>query len=155
MDRGRPRFRQDFSCPVLLRCHAHAVSSFSLTGLSPSLVALSSSLPLTRCFLTALGVVHPRQHNPSTPHMQRYTPYTHPVWAPPLSLAATQGIPVGFFSSGYLDGSVHRVFLRTAMCSPYGTEHSSSVGYPIRLSADRRMFAPPRSFSQLTTAFIV
>ena len=35
------------------------------------------------------------------------------VWAPPVSLAATSGIDVSFFSSGYLDASVHRVPLRT------------------------------------------
>ena len=32
-----------------------------------------------------------------------------PVWALPFSLAATPGIDVSFFSSGYLDVSVHRV----------------------------------------------
>ena len=32
-----------------------------------------------------------------------------PVWALPISLAATLGITVVFFSSGYLDVSVHRV----------------------------------------------
>ena len=32
-----------------------------------------------------------------------------PVWAPSLSLAATQEIDVSFFSSGYLDVSVRRV----------------------------------------------
>ena len=32
-----------------------------------------------------------------------------PVWALPVSLAATPGIDVSFFSSGYLDVSVHRV----------------------------------------------
>ena len=31
------------------------------------------------------------------------------VWALPLSLAATEGIDVSFFSSGYLDVSVPRV----------------------------------------------
>ena len=31
------------------------------------------------------------------------------VWAPSLSLAATQKIVITFFSSGYLDVSVHRV----------------------------------------------
>ena len=31
------------------------------------------------------------------------------VWAPSLSLAATQKIVLTFFSSGYLDVSVHRV----------------------------------------------
>jgi len=32
-----------------------------------------------------------------------------PVWAPPVSLAATPGITFVFFSSGYLDVSVRRV----------------------------------------------
>ena len=36
---------------------------------------------------------------------------SRPVWALPLSLAATQGISVDYFSSGYLDVSVHRVWL--------------------------------------------
>ena len=36
-----------------------------------------------------------------------------PVWAGPVSLAATPGIDVSFFSSGYLDVSVHRVPLHT------------------------------------------
>ena len=36
-----------------------------------------------------------------------------PVWALPVSLAATSGIDVSFFSSGYLDVSVHRVPLHT------------------------------------------
>ena len=31
------------------------------------------------------------------------------VWAIPISLAATQGITIVFFSSGYLDVSVHQV----------------------------------------------
>ena len=35
------------------------------------------------------------------------------VWAVPLSLAATQGISVDFFSCSYLDVSVHRVRLPT------------------------------------------
>ena len=36
-----------------------------------------------------------------------------PVWALPVSLAATSGLDVSFFSSGYLDVSVHRVPLHT------------------------------------------
>ena len=36
-----------------------------------------------------------------------------PVWALPVSLAATPGIDVSFSSSGYLDVSVHRVPLIT------------------------------------------
>ena len=36
------------------------------------------------------------------------------VWAIPRSLATTQGITIVFFSSGYLDVSVHRVCLPTS-----------------------------------------
>ena len=36
-----------------------------------------------------------------------------PVWALPVSLAATPGIDVSFSSSGYLDVSVHRVPFHT------------------------------------------
>ena len=41
------------------------------------------------------------------------------VWAPSLSLAATREIDVSFFSSGYLDVSVHRVPLHalSGLCS--------------------------------------
>ncbi len=37
------------------------------------------------------------------------TPGRSPVWAVPISLAATDGIAFAFFSSGYLDVSVHQV----------------------------------------------
>ena len=66
----------------------------SLTGLSPSPAGLSRSLLLD--FLS-----HPADPYPG---MLRI-----PVWAPPISLAATLGITVVFSSSGYLDVSVHRV----------------------------------------------
>ena len=36
----------------------------------------------------------------------------------------------------------------------YGYAGSSRVGFPIRISPDRWIFAPPRSFSQLVTSFI-
>ena len=41
-----------------------------------------------------------------------------PVWALPVSLAATPGIDVSFSSSGYLDVSVHRVPLHTYLLLP-------------------------------------
>lgn len=43
--------------------------------------------------------------------MTALTPVKFPylVWPPPISLAATLGIDVSFFSSGYLDVSVLRV----------------------------------------------
>ena len=52
-----------------------------------------------------------------------------PVWAPSLSLAATQDIDVSFFSSGYLDVSVRRVPLRTLWIHVRMHE-GSSCGFP-------------------------
>ena len=46
------------------------------------------------------------------------TPGRIPVWAIPISLAATDGINVFFFSCGYLDVSVHHVRSTQAIHSP-------------------------------------
>ena len=51
------------------------------------------------------------------------------VWALPGSLAATSGIDVSFFSSGYLDVSVHRVPFRTLWIGVRMTE-VCSAGFP-------------------------
>ena len=45
-----------------------------------------------------------------------------PVWAPPVSLAATQGISFDFFSWGYLDVSVLPVGSSLPMDSAEGDE---------------------------------
>ena len=84
---------------------------------------------------------------------QSYNPgpaETGPVWAYPVSLATTPGITFVFFSYGYLDVSVPHVRL------PLITECYNAIvtGCPIRISADRFVFANPRSFSQLITSFI-
>ena len=72
--------------PIRLRSD-FGYRAFTFFGRAFDPVLLSSLLPY---------------HGPSTPVLG-------PVWASPLSLAATQGITVVFFSSGYLDVSVHRV----------------------------------------------
>ena len=69
--------------------------SLSLTRLLLSLVRLSSRLQLD---------ISNDVCRPSTPISRRIS-----VWALPISLAATLGIDVSLFSSGYLDVSVHRV----------------------------------------------
>ena len=79
-----------------------------------------------------------------------------PVWAPSISLAATLEITLVFFSSGYLDVSVHRVPLCNlfSFCLfSYRYMESFHVGSPIQRSAALRVFAPPRGFSQLITSF--
>ena len=65
----------------------------SYTGLSPSMV------PLSRGFYSSNVL---RYRGPTTPSQEM-------VWAPSLSLAATQEITFVFFSSGYLDVSVPQV----------------------------------------------
>ena len=52
-----------------------------------------------------------------------------PVWALPVSLAATPGIDVSFSSSGYLDVSVHRVPFHTLWIGVWMTE-GCSAGFP-------------------------
>ena len=80
---------------------------------------------------------------------------TSPVWAPPRSLAATWGIIIIFFSSGYLDGSVPQVYRSWHyVFTPWHTSYGR-MGYPIRSPAHHRIFAPTRGFSQLITTFFV
>ena len=88
---------------------------------------------------------------PYNPIMHRCTM----VWAPPLSLAATQGISFDFLSCRYLDGSLPCVSLRPGYVFTRRWQSSRPPGYPIRTSADRRSLAPPRSFSQLSASFVV
>jgi hypothetical protein len=93
---------------------------------------------------------------PSSDRISRVPPYSfsptlgfrvrgyHPLWpdfpdrstnhnlglrATPLSLAATQGISVDFFSSGYLDVSVPRVSPPHPMCSD-ADDHLAVAGFP-------------------------
>ena len=92
-----------------------ALSSFvSHTGLSPSLAGLSSTILLQS--MNQLCGPKPRSARTS-------------VWAYPVSLAATSGITVVFFSSGYLDVSVHRVPFHTLWIGVWILEVFSS-GFP-------------------------
>ena len=102
-----------------------------------------------------------RSHNPG----RNYFP---PVWAGPLSLAATQGISVDFYSSGYLDVSVPRVRFHPPMYSAGDVRALPRTGFPIRKSSDQsslssspghiaanhvlhRLLAPRHSPSALTS----
>jgi hypothetical protein len=67
----------------------------SRTGLSPPVVGRSRPLPLRASILRDNAPLRPYNPRPEDP-----------VWAPPVSLAATQGISFDFFSWGYLDVSV-------------------------------------------------
>ena len=117
-------------------------SQLSHTGLLPSMVSAFHLL-----ILLAL------QNHYASPQ-PRTTLLVLLVWALPRSLATTYGISFDFFSCGYLDVSVPHVSLPYTMYSCTGTRHLPQVGFPIRTSTDRWLFAPPRSFSQLVASFI-
>ena len=78
-----------------------------------------------------------------------------PVWALPVSLAATSGIDVSFSSSGYLDVSVRRVPLHTLWIQawihgvfPCGFPHSDIRGSP-DICSSPRLFAAYHVFLRL------
>ena len=83
------------------------------------------------------------------------TPVQRLVWAFSFSLATTKEIDFSFFSSGYLDVSVHQVTLNSAMDSLNDTSTLLLVGSPIRKSPDHRLLTSPRSISLFVTSFII
>ena len=73
--------------------------------------------------------------------------YRYNIWANPISLAATFGISVDFFSSGYLDVSVLQVRLLT-LCIQVRIIYWCRLGFPIRTSPDQSLFASsPKLFA--------
>ena len=111
-----------------------------LTGLSPSAAGLPSSV-----LLGGLG------------HLMRSEPRgaRTPVWALPVPLAATPGIDVSFFSSGYLDVSVRRV-PSACLWIQHAAAEVSSAGFPhsdihgsLAVCASPWLFAAYRVFLRL------
>jgi hypothetical protein len=110
-------------------------SQCSRTGLSPSLARLSRRLRL-QIQLSCCGPTTPDVHAP-------------PVWAVPRSLAATRGIAVAFYSSGYLDVSVPRVrsacavtCISTGRVSPFG---NPGINAHVQLPQAYRSLSRPSS----------
>jgi hypothetical protein len=121
-----------FLRPALLRILL-GNACFSLTGLSPSVAMSFQNLLLKYVTSTA----------------QSYNPNGHAHWFGLFRFRSpllTESLLV-FFSSAYLDVSVQRV------CD-FWLHVFNLQGCPIRTSTDQRSFAPPRSFSQLTTSFV-
>ena len=117
----------------------------SPTGLSPSLAAHSRALRVDGLGWTP---------GPS-PHIPTGLSPAGSVWASPLSLAGTQGIPywflllplLGCFRSG---GSRSQAKARDQRPRP----KPRPLGDPIRRSPDQRLPAATRGFSQLATSFL-
>ena len=125
---------------------------FSRTGLSPSLVGLSRHVPLTDTFVTpswtSRSTITPHNTRAATPagyHAAR-------VWAIPVSLATTQGMLS--FPRGTEMFQFPRCPPTRSMYSSAGSQGSTWLGFPIRISPDHRLLPTPRSFSQVTASFI-
>ena len=117
------------------------LDSGPLVFLSPTRVSLSLPL-LPRSF----GLKDFDFCRSATPLVRRRA-----VWALPFSLAATRGISVDYFSSGYLDVSVHRVvFLSDAGIPPGGLPHSGTHG-SLPTCGSPWLFAAYRAFLRLGT----
>ena len=102
------------------------------TGLSPSMAGCSKAVLLSL----------PDPSMQSEPRNARI-----PVWALPLSLAATHGIDVSFSSSGYLDVSVPRVPLHTLWIGVWMHE-VCSCGFPhSEISGSRDICSSPKLFA--------
>jgi hypothetical protein len=138
------------------------VPAYSGTSPRPApTLRLRGSHPLWPRFPTSSTHANTRSEEPADPSRPALQPRmdndcsltTTRFGHPPLSLAATQGITVVSFSSGYLDVSVPPVRFQEPMCSAPDDRASPLPGSPIRTSRDQRSRATPPGFSQLATSF--
>ena len=141
---GPARFNRDFTCPDLLRYCSQTTTQASPTGLSPPAVARSNALRLTQ-------IRYPK--NLQAPPEQPYNPmgttaaacHAPIVWAPPLSLAATQGITCCFlflrvlrcFSS---PGSPPKAYVFSLGMTGHNPGRVPPFGYP---GINARLQLPP------------
>ena len=126
MEGGPPCFPLGFSCPVVLWILLHY--------LLYTYRALTVSGSLSQRILFHLIVC-----------LQSATPvrFPAPVWALPRSLAATRGISVDSFSSGYLDVSVHRVpfLIEDDSTTAAGFPHSEICGSKVTCTSPQLIAA--------------
>ena len=127
---GAARFGQGSSGPALLRVRTRC-GAVPRTGLSPAAARLPRHVPLQRLF-------------PCRPPYNPGCASTPPVWARPLSLAATRGVTVVLLSSAYLDVSVRRVRLRLAADATRPAWRVAPFGHP-RITGRSRLPAAFRS----------
>ena len=128
--------------------HAFVYGAFTLYG--RTFQSRSTNTPICNS-LTNLQL---RQTCPTTPFVQRLQAYTQTVWAISFSLAATKKITVVFFSCRYWDVSLPCVGSNYPIYSDNSNQTLLWLGCPIRRSPVKRLFAPNRGLSQLTTSFI-
>ena len=153
LEGGPPCFARGFTCPALLwESGTRCLRLFGYGALT-LFRRPSQAVPLRGRFMTAAeGGAAPSRARPATPARKRPHAVTRaPVWAGPVSLAATPGISVDFSSSGYLDVSVPPV----ASWPPYLIQAAGSgalppLGSPIRESrGSKAVCASPAAYRSL------
>jgi hypothetical protein len=138
LEGGPPRFKQDFTCPVLLRILAQLLDfeygTFTLYGL-PSQTVLLSNFPL-------MQVLQPQSARTL-------------VWASLRSLAATSRISIDLFSSRYLDVSVPYVGHSTTTLLMEGSYDFHRMGLPhSEISGSKLDYQLTEAYRRLTASFI-
>ena len=115
-----------------------SLSSISPTGFSPSLIRFPKTVRL-------LIRVPYAVHNPAV-HAPRFGlfPFRSPLLWKSRFLSSPRGTEMFQFPR----------FPSIRYGLAYGYLRFAQVGFPIRISPDQWIFAPPRSFSQLITSFI-
>ena len=135
MPDGPGCFRQDSSCPALLRIPLH-VQACSCTGLSPP----SAGFPKPFHFRLSMSI----------------------VVLLPRNCLNNYGLGSSRFARHYSGNHCCFLFLRVLRCfsspglpsgCPEYPVFYPRMGCPIRISTDLWLFAPPRGFSQLITSF--
>ena len=144
MEGGPPCFRQDSTCPGVLRYGAKPVLRASGTGLSPPLAALPRAFPCASAFSRPVSPAPP--YNPADLATRGLgsSPFARRYWG---------NLFFDFFSCWYLDGSLPSVSRTRTILFMHVRQSSRLAGYPIRTSGLRRIFAPTPGFSQLVTSF--
>ena len=134
--RDGPRsFRQDFTCPALLRILSIYII-LTCTGLSPSMIQLSRSIPFY--------IMH-NIDSPSTPTLPKQNRFgLFPVRSPLLRESLLFSFPPGtkmFQFSGFAPRITTGTTSSLQWVAPFGNQRIY------------RIFAPPRCLSQLVTSF--
>ena len=140
LEGGPPTFRQDFTCPALLKGNCSHYPYGAVTHYGRPFQARSG------CLTIATGLVRVRSPLLAESLLMSFPPGTEMFQFP------------GFASNPYVFRIryLHRSQLSKARAVSRSDirQPTSKVGFPIRISADQSLFATPRGFSQRTTSFI-
>ena len=149
---GPASFDQDFSCPGLLRKQPQTPPTLTPTGLSPPPVRLSRrfGFRLLRPGRSADlpgPLLQPRAGNGCrllSPHGLGSSPFARRYWGNHMLFPLPPGTEMFQFPG----------FASSTLCVQMPDDRPlGRPGCPIRTSADQRLRAAPRGFSQLTTSF--